>query len=70
MAHAEEVLMTHQISMPIAGKSFIFSSSFICFEWVHNMDAPGDVEYPEFMAIPALNNPRAGFARCKENNHV
>lgn len=24
----------------------------------------------EFMAIPALNNPRAGFARCKENNHV
>jgi len=24
----------------------------------------------EFLAIPALNNPRAGFARCKENNHV
>ena len=24
----------------------------------------------EFIAIPALNNPRAGFARCKENNHV
>lgn len=24
----------------------------------------------EFMAIPALSNPRAGFARCKENNHV
>ena len=25
---------------------------------------------PKFLAIPALNNPRAGFARCKENNHV
>lgn len=24
----------------------------------------------EFIAIPALNNPRAGLARCKENNHV
>ncbi|MCW2310433.1 hypothetical protein [Rhodoferax antarcticus] len=24
----------------------------------------------EFLAIPALSNPRAGFARCKENNHV
>jgi len=27
-------------------------------------------KYKEFLAIPALNNPRAGFARCKENNHV
>lgn len=30
----------------------------------------GDDKCPEFLAIPALNNPRAGFARCKENNHV
>jgi len=30
----------------------------------------GDDSYPGFLAIPALNNPRAGFARCKENNHV
>lgn len=29
-----------------------------------------DNKYNEFLAIPALNNPRAGFARCKENNHV
>lgn len=30
----------------------------------------GDDSVSEFLAIPALNNPRAGFARCKENNHV
>lgn len=24
----------------------------------------------EFLVIPTLNNPRAGLARCKENNHV
>jgi len=28
------------------------------------------VRKSEFWAIPALNNPRAGLARCKENNHV
>ncbi len=30
----------------------------------------GGGESTKFLAIPALNNPRAGFARCKENNHV
>ncbi|WP_180132257.1 hypothetical protein [Rhodoferax sp. BLA1] len=30
----------------------------------------GGSKYNEFLAIPALNSPRAGFARCKENNHV
>lgn len=48
--------------------------SLSSFDVDHQMSAVGEPNSmdnrEEFIAIPALNNPRAGFARCKENNHV
>jgi hypothetical protein len=59
VAYAEEILMNINIKLSQASTLFML---------LPFLEMCGN--YPKFLAIPALNNPRAGFARCKENNHV
>jgi hypothetical protein len=55
--------------MPVVGYTVFLLSTAARFLTVFGLLFVGN-KYKEFLAIPALNNPRAGFARCKENNHV
>lgn len=62
------VLVIDVLNMEDIGKVFLLSPLLRIFAVEQLL--VGDSKYNEFLAIPALNNPRAGFARCKENNHV
>lgn len=61
-----------QVFHPIPKLNYLISLS--SFDVDHQKSAVGRTNSmdnrEEFTATPALNNPRAGFARCKENNHV
>jgi len=61
--------MFDKVHMPVIGNTVFLLSLFESVIAAVRL-LIGDNKYNEFLAIPALNNPRAGFARCKENNHV
>ena len=61
--------MSDKVYKPVAGGTVFLLSLFKSALVVVRL-LIGDNKYNGFLAIPALNNPRAGFARCKENNHV
>lgn len=70
MADAEEIMMNAIESMSFAVTIFSLSTRLKGVSSITFPISIDDDSVPEFLAIPALNNPRAGFARCKENNHV